>query len=118
MGLGEELVRQRGEVQEIKFILKDADNITSLVKGKKKKGGLVIHKGTKLVQVQFKDGSQFEYKSPIKAKLIEINPKVHKGDVSIVNQLPEEDGYLFIVDLPNNDLKFPPQNSSLKTTTI
>ena len=49
MGLGEELVKERGGVQEVKFILKDAENITSLVKGKKKKGGLVIHKGTKLV---------------------------------------------------------------------
>lgn len=115
MGLGEELVKERGGVQEVKFILKDAENITSLVKGKKKKGGLVIHKGTKLVQVQFKDGTDFEYKSPIKAKLIEINHKVQKGDISIVNELPEEDGFLFIVDLPNNDLKFPPKNSSLKT---
>jgi hypothetical protein len=67
--------------------------------------------------VLFKDGTHFEYKSPIKAKLIEINQKVQAGNLSIVNDLPEEDGYLFIVDLPNNDLRFPPQNSTLKNIT-
>jgi hypothetical protein len=47
-----------------------------LVKGKKKKGGLIVHKGTKLAEVIFNDMSTFEYRSPIKAKLIEISPKI------------------------------------------
>ena len=108
MGLGESLIKDRGEIKDVQFVLKDAENLKGLVKGKKKKGGLVVHKGTRLVDVTFKDGSVFEYRSNIKAKLIEINPKIMNGDVDILNRMPEEDGYLFIMDLPNNDLKFPP----------
>ncbi len=68
----------------------------------------MVHKGTKLAEIKFSDGSVFEYRSPIKAKLIEINNKIMKGDLRKLNEFPEEDGYIFIMDLPNNDLKFPP----------
>ncbi len=75
-----------------------------MVKGKKKKGGLVVHKGTKLAEIKFDDGSVFEYRSSIKAKLIEINPRIMNCDYKRLNELPEEDGYLFIMDLPYNDI--------------
>ncbi len=79
-----------------------------MVKGKKKKGGLIVHKGTKLAEVIFNDMSTFEYRSPIKAKLIEISPKILWGNFNRLNDVPEEDGYIFIMDLPFNDIKFPP----------
>ncbi len=53
--------------------------MTNLVKGKKKKGGLIVHKGTNLAEVTFDNDDKMIYKSPIKAKLIEINPKIMKG---------------------------------------
>jgi hypothetical protein len=30
------------------------------------------------------------------------------GNVEKLNKLPEEDGYIFIMDLFNSDIKFPP----------
>ena len=41
--------------------------------------------GTKLAEVKFEDGSVFEYKSPIKGKLVEINAKIMKGNIDKLN---------------------------------
>lgn len=30
-----------------------------------------------------------------------------KGNMEIINEYPEEDGYIFIMDLPHNDITFP-----------
>ena len=79
----------------------------NLVKGKKKKGGLIVHKGTNLAEIVFESDERFIYKSPIKAKLIEVNPKIMKMDFEVINKFPEEDGYFFIMDLPHNDISFP-----------
>lgn len=59
------------------------------------------------------DDSVYVYKSSIKAKLIEINPKILKDNTRVINEFPEEDGYFFIMDLPQNNAQFPPKESNL-----
>lgn len=42
MGLTEKLIQKKGQIKGVKLVLKDASNLTQLVKGKKKKGGLIV----------------------------------------------------------------------------
>ena len=77
--------------------------MNDLVKGKKKKGGILIQPDTKLCSVKFENNEEICIRSFIRGKIIEINEFIVNKDLQVVNEEPESAGFFFILSLPYND---------------
>lgn len=87
------IARSKG-ITSISFDVGNVDRSLNQVKGKGKKGGMVLQEDSTLAVVTCEDGSTYKIPSCVRGKLIEVNERVVK-DPQLLNI--EGDGYIAIV---------------------
>ena len=104
IGITKELLQKHKKIKNINFRLKEKYekmDFANLVKGKKKKGGIPLSPDMKICDIEFEDGFVFLLRSRIKGKIIEINEKLLNKDFDGISKDVENNGFLFIVNLPS-----------------
>lgn len=87
-------------ITEVGYNVGQLDRSTNEVKGKSKRGGLILQEKTQLAVVKCKDGSEYKVVSCLPGKLVEVN----KGLLENPELLKKEgDGYIAII-LPKQDV--------------
>lgn len=87
-------------IVEVDYNVGQMDRSNNEVKGKSKRGGLVLQERTQLAVVRTKDGSEYKVVSCLPGKLMEVN----KGLLENPELLGKEgDGYVAII-LPKQDV--------------
>lgn len=87
-------------IAEVRYDVGQIDRSNNEVKGKSKRGGLVLQERTQLAVVRGKDGHEYKVVSCLPGKLVEVN----KGLLENPDLLKSEgDGYIAII-LPKQDV--------------
>ena len=94
----------------------DKHDLKNLVQGKKKRGGIHVTPSMKLFNIVCDDESSYVIRSPLRGSLIEINFDILNGDLSCVQNKPESDGFLVILNLPSFEYNIEKALSSYNNT--
>ncbi|XP_063708278.1 protein Abitram [Culicoides brevitarsis] len=87
-------------IAEISYDVGQVDRSNNEVKGKSKRGGLVLQERTQLAVIRSKDGKEYKIVSPLAGKLVEVNKSLAENP-DLVRK--EGDGYVAII-LPKQDV--------------
>ncbi|PXF45247.1 Protein Simiate [Gracilariopsis chorda] len=85
------IVTQRRAIQAVDYRVEMRQ-----VKGKRKKGGIVVEEKTRLCTIICEAGERYAVQCGIKGTLLEYNDMLAK-DTSLINQRPLTEGYLGVV---------------------
>merc|ERR1711935_349876 len=98
------LIANQFKIAKIEYPgIKNTD-MTKVVKGKKKKGGVITGLKTLICNITCENGQVFEVKSIIHGSLIEVNERIIH-DPEILLKYPESDGYICILNQARNQKK-------------
>lgn len=98
IGLAPEHIALKKGIKTIDFNIGNCDRSQNQVKGKGKKGGMVLQPTTALAVVTCEDGSEYKICSCITGKLIETNDNLGGDGTDIQELLKQEgNGYVAIV---------------------
>lgn len=88
------------EIIEVGYNVGQLDRSSNEVKGKSKRGGLILQEKTQLAVVKCKDGSEYKVISSLPGKLIEVNKALIENPEMLKK---EGDGFVAII-LPKIDV--------------
>lgn len=83
-------------IMSINFDIGQMDRSKNTVKGKGKKGGMILQADSTLALLQSKTGEVYKVPSCVRSKLVEVNTGVAEHPELLAN-LPEGEGYFAIV---------------------
>lgn len=82
------------EIVNVNFNIGNVDRSQNAVKGKAKKGGMILQESTNLCKVECSDGTEYGIVAGIQGILVEVNPRLQKNP----NLLKEgAEGYVAVI---------------------
>lgn len=82
------------EILAVDFDIGNVDRSQNVVKGKSKKGGMILQEGTTLCKIQCSDGSEYGIASCVQGKLVEVNKRL-QSDPNLLKT--EGEGYIAVI---------------------